>query len=163
MEAEAPRVLNKLLLRRVVAQIKTTPDEWDQTAWIKHNCKTKRCIAGWTLFLEGITDEVGTPTAKGWRFFKSHGLTGQIILYGIDEDNGLPDWSLPYQEAGAILLGLSDDAAFKLFDGDSSSCVLPKVKGHAKYVQNDFKTMLALITELTGMKDFRIRKPKVKV
>jgi len=52
---------------RILAQITTSPETWDQTQW--HNpCGTKHCIAGWACVLSGplghyLDINLGTETA----------------------------------------------------------------------------------------------------
>lgn len=158
---EEERVLNKNLIKRIVARISAAPLEWDQGYWVEvvdsSLCKTKRCFAGWAMFLEGYVDEVGTPTVKGWQFFKEHSLSGHISFYGTNSKNGMPDWSLPYEEAAAIVLGISASVADQLFDSFVAECTVRDKEGYSQWVKNDLKTFKREITRLTGIKDFRVR------
>jgi len=156
--APAERVLNKKLIKRIVAQISAVPKAWDQGAWVETTtCGTSRCFAGWAMFLEGYTDEIGQPTVKGWRFFKEHDLTHEVNIAHIDPESGLPDWNLPYEAAAAIVLGISREAAYDLFDSEAGTCSVRTPDGYREWKKNDLKTMKAKITQWTGIKDFRIR------
>lgn len=141
------RVVNEPLIRRIVAQIEAEPDTWDQSLWVQPNCKTKRCFAGWALFLEDYTDGVGSPTNKGFKLFHELGVGEDVFFNGVT-DKGVPSWDLPYETAGAHVLGIDSYAADRLF---SSQAAIRDEDAYEEQEKDDLPTMKRLITRHTGV------------
>lgn len=94
--------INAVLLRKVLQQIETHPETWDQRTW---RCGTAMCFAGWTAQLAGGRWIGDTPLLHAEECEPSHDA--------LDGTNAVH----PYPRA-ARLLGLTTDQADALFAGD---------------------------------------------
>lgn len=115
---------NEPLIRQIVAQIEDTPEHWDQSSWVQHNCNTKFCFAGWALFLTDNIDGHGVPTKKGIKLAAKVAPAEPIgpvgTLFSSREDDN-ERWYYPYEEAAKEVLGLNWRAADRLFSPYAAS------------------------------------------
>ncbi|MDI9914401.1 hypothetical protein [Rhodococcus sp. IEGM 1379] len=102
--------VNEELLRSVMSHIETWPNLLDSTKW---RCGTSRCFAGWTAELSGATwlydsEDMGAIEIDG-----HHELRYAIV--------STPAGRVQHVEYYATeMLGISEDAAEQLFDGDTT-------------------------------------------
>lgn len=89
--------MNKELMRRILNQIKETPELWRQGHWAqKTDCGTTFCVAGWACVLSGWTPD-----------FNGSDVTGVV-----QDDSG----NLVFMETqAALLLDISQVRAIELF------------------------------------------------
>ena len=108
--------MNTMLMEQVMTFIKDHPEQHDQAGWVdlKYNpnteepCGTTCCFAGHAMLMSGeykiIKDEIGEPVLV------KKSLDRETINYFSDADIRVDP-----EEAGATVLGLTDEEADHLF------------------------------------------------
>lgn len=148
------KTVNEGLIRLIVAQIEDTPEHWSQRHWVRHNCNTKFCFAGWAAFLSDMVDGSGKPTEKGIEYARSivveradNWNRGNGIEIGrqcpIYDDSGNLYYDYPWPEVAQTLLGLSDTTADHLFSSFAAD---------TGRFEESVDVLKQLITEHTGIK-----------
>jgi hypothetical protein len=81
--------MNKELMREVLAQVTSHPEEWSQSTWGKKTeCGTTFCIAGWACILSGWKPaELASgpyPIGSGIDLVEKDGVTRHIEILGAE-------------------------------------------------------------------------------
>lgn len=115
------RIVNKLLMKRVLSYIKKHPKEWDQGAWgvQRPACGTAMCFAGHAIVMSGGKLIYDDPDSEGFR-----DAVGCRFPHRATEDIG---------DAAARVLGINNYDASDLF-----------------YYGNDLDDLTRRVTELTS-------------
>jgi hypothetical protein len=141
--------VNADLIRLIVAQIEDTPQHWSQKDWVRHNCNTTLCFAGWAVFMEDLIDGSGKPTTKGRAYIrKLNKKANPLFPYPAPhvmyvDENGNDKWYFPFAEVAQELLGLNGSQASRLF---AASAACPR---NSNIESIDF--FKREITKLTGV------------
>lgn len=109
--------MNIDLADRVLKQIKTHPETWDQQLWIgTRECGTVGCFAGWTCILGDPTARK-EPHSNSWVTIATDDPVGMARRFPscMALDRGFIRVSVP--DYAAYLLGLGEAAAYYLFSG----------------------------------------------
>lgn len=97
--------------RRLAAMLRARPDRHDQSVYLReegdNECGTAACIAGWSVLVEGGAITIDAEGVMTWEEERRN-ADGQLTVGYVPS----------FDQAGMRYLGLGEDVAFALFDGD---------------------------------------------
>ena len=77
---------NVELLERVMQHIDDHPEQHEQAVWVRHECGTAACFAGWAALLSDemteVEDRTGLFRDAGGELFTAREAAGQVL--GVD-------------------------------------------------------------------------------
>lgn len=125
--------VNTDLLRKTLAHIEAHPEAWEQSVWAVRGldgCGTALCFAGHAVTLSGLElswvdeyeDGYGNDDDEYWT--PARQVANNVR---VDPDSRLHGYSIRY--AAADLLGLNDEQAYRLFEGNNTLAELRRIVG----------------------------------